>query len=225
MPQSAVRSSSKSRVREIGKALASAHDHAMEACGKTLHGMPEYYMCSRVAEHFTHEFANFRYRLEVPVTQVIRSLSIPGQDSLLKQKEIRPAGRFDVVLFTRKSGKAAHIIEFKKGDKLSSLRKDIDRIALLADNVSARSRLETNYLVFITKRNFDRTESAWQKRLDEIVEDSLIRRKNLKKTVTCKIKSVWKEKTSPSRLFEADRKAGKKAPPFSVVIVEIRTRS
>ena len=222
---SQVRSSSYNRVEHIEQALIAAHQHAMDACGRPLSDMPEYFMCTRVAEHFAHEFANFRYRLEGSVSQVIRSLSIPGEKTLLSKKETRASGRFDVVLFTRKSGKAAHIIEFKKGSKLSSLRDDIDRIALLADSVGARSRLETNYLVFITKRNADRDKDSWQQRLDEIVSDSLISRKKFRKTMTCRVKSVWQEESVPARMFADDVKSGKKSKPFSVVIVELRTRT
>ncbi|GGY63272.1 hypothetical protein GCM10007071_07300 [Marinobacter zhanjiangensis] len=152
-------------------------------------------------------------------------MSIPGEKSLLKKKETRASGRFDVVLFTKKSGKAAHIIEFKKGSKFTSLRYDIDRIALLADSVGARSRLETNYLVFITKRKSERDQESWQQRLDEIVEDSLISRKKFRKTMTCKVKSVWREESALPQMFADDKKSGKKTKPFSVVIVELRTRT
>lgn len=69
--KTSIRSSRENRVNAIEDALTAAHGHAVMHCGTTLYGMPEYFMCTRVAEHFANEFSNFQYRLEASVEQVI----------------------------------------------------------------------------------------------------------------------------------------------------------
>ena len=228
MPQAdkpSIRSSRKNRVNAIEEALSAAHEHAVMHCGTTLYGMPEYFMCTRVAEHFANEFSNFQYRLEASVAQVIKSLDLPEEKTLLRKKETRSAGRFDVVLFTRKLGRAAHVIEFKIGTKLSELRNDIDRIASLSDSVGGKARLRTNYLVFITKRHPDRDKAKWQERLNEIVDASLIGSKAFNRDITCKVKRVWESSTAPSRKLINSEGARRTSDRFSAVIVEIRAQN
>lgn len=222
--KTSIRSSRENRVNAIEDALTAAHGHAVMHCGTTLYGMPEYFMCTRVAEHFANEFSNFQYRLEASVEQVIGSLDLLNAKVLLGHSETRSAGRFDVVLFTRKRGRAAHIIEFKIGDKLKELKKDINRIARLSDSVGTKARLQTNYLVFITKQHPNRDETRWQRRLDEIVDSSVIAGNTLNRDITCKVKKIWKSSTTPSRWLLMSDSSRKISDQFSAVIVEIRAQ-
>ncbi|PSF05503.1 hypothetical protein C7H09_14465 [Marinobacter fuscus] len=216
-----LRSSRNSRVGEIINALKAAHDHGLSACQKSLREMPEYFMVTRVGAHFAEKFSNFNYHLEASVAEILTKarVSPENQDSLQKYSELRANGRFDLTLFTRKGGKPAHIIEFKKGTKLESLKKDIDRISLLADAVPQGSRLETNYLVFITKRNTERSIIEWDERLQEIVKLSLIGQGHITNNITCSVRDVWK---SPAEERELTNGKRHDVSPFVVVIAEIR---
>ncbi|MBQ0813397.1 MAG: hypothetical protein KBT82_04325 [Marinobacter sp.] len=216
-----LRSSGKARVTEIISALKAAHEHSLDACEKPLHQMPEYFMVTRVGEHFAARFSNFRYHMEASVADLLTKAGVSdvNQKALERFPELRPNGRFDLALYTRKRGRPAHIIEFKKGAKLEALKKDIDRLALLADSVPERSRLETSYLVFITKRTHSRDISDWNDRLQEIVADSLIGQGKISNDVACTVKDIWKESEQESDTAR-DRFYG--YTPFSIVIVEIR---
>ena len=171
-----MRSSRENRINEIVNALKAAHEHSSHACKKPLRDMPEYFMGTRVGEHFFNRFSNFGYNLEASVAEILEQAGVPdyNQEALETFPELRQNGRFDLVLLTRKRGRPAHIIEFKKGHNLAELKKDIERLARLADAVPQGSRLETSYLVFITKRTLSRTMSDWNERLQEIVSESLI---------------------------------------------------
>jgi hypothetical protein len=183
--------------------------------------MPEYFMVTRVGEHFASKFANFSYHLEASVLDIIQKAGVcdGNRDYLETQPEIRLNGRFDLALFTKKRCKPVHIVEFKRGEKFESLKKDIDRLSLLADAVPAGSRLETSYLVFITKRKFNRTFADWSERLDQIVEGSLIGQNKIANNMNCSVKAVWKEPDSEHTYLSGPLDNQK---PFSVIIVEIR---
>ena len=216
-----LRSSGKSRLTEIITALKDAHEHSIEACNRPLREMPEYFMVTRVGEHFSSRFSNFGYQLEASVSELLTNAGVSkdSQAALERFPELRPNGRFDLALTTRKKGKPAHIIEFKKGSKFEDLKKDIDRLALLADAVPQGSRLETSYLVFVTKRTNSRTISDWDQRLQEIVSGSLIGRGEIANNVTCAVKEVWKV---PESNDEINSEHAPNYEPFSVVIVEVR---
>lgn len=178
-------------------------------------------MVTRVGEHFASRFSNFRYRMEASVAELLTKAGVSddNQKALERFPELRPKGRFDLALYTRKLGRPAHIIEFKKGAKLEELKKDINRLALLADSVPKRSRLETSYLVFITKRTYSRNISDWNDRLQEIVADSLIGQGEITNDIVCSVKDIWKESE-----LEGDTALGKLYGyvPFSTIVVEIR---
>ncbi|WP_372995662.1 hypothetical protein [Marinobacter sp.] len=216
-----LRSSGKTRVAEIMNALKAAHDHSIDACNRPLREMPEYFMVTRVGEHLSSRFVNFRYHLEASVSELLTKAGVSkdNQKALERFPELRPNGRFDLTLFTRKRGRPANIIEFKKGTKFADLKKDIDRLALLANAVPEGSRLETSYLVFITKRTYFRTVSDWNERLREIVSGSLIGRGDITNNLTCSVKDVWKE---PEIEFDGDSGNARDREPFTVVIVEVR---
>ena len=105
-------------------------------------------MALRVADHFATKFTNFSYRLEAQVKRTFQESDIQGAevDRLLQEAELRPDGRFDLVLRSGKRGRTAHIIEFKRGDSTRALLKDIRRLAKVSKHADRHS-LKTNYHV------------------------------------------------------------------------------
>ncbi|WP_146873121.1 hypothetical protein [Halovibrio variabilis] len=109
-------------------------------------------MAMRVADYFADNFLNFGYRLEPQVKRTFQSAHLWHEEaeSLCADPDIRSNGRFDLVLYNNKRERPAHVIEFKRGAKLESLRPDIKRLARVCFHAGHKS-LETNYLVLTRK--------------------------------------------------------------------------
>ena len=132
---------------------------------------------------------------------------------LLDVKELRSNGRFDLVLHTTRRGKPAHIIEFKRGVKIGSLASDINRLAMVCDSVKESSRLETNYLVAVTKRTSDNWEEKLNSELfDQIQHDKLANAIHPLQVVSKKLGP-----TMSARFEDQDKK-------FTVLVIEVRSK-
>lgn len=109
-------------------------------------------MAMRVADYFATHFTNFGYRLEAQVKRTFEESDIRDSDiaRLLTEPDLRPDGRFDLVLRTGKRGRTAHILEFKRGDSTRGMINDIRRLAKVSRH-AGRHSLKTNYLV-LTRR-------------------------------------------------------------------------
>jgi hypothetical protein len=143
-----LKSSPYNRLQAIEAALLEAHEDAIKYSHSSLNRMPESFMALRVADYFATRFTNFSYRLEAQVKRTFQESDIQGAeiDRLLQEADLRPDGRFDLVLRSGKRGRTAHIIEFKRGDSTRALLKDIRRLAKVSKNADSHS-LKTNYLV------------------------------------------------------------------------------
>lgn len=147
-----MRSSPNNRLNAIMEALLAAHDDAQQLSRSSLHRMPEFFIATRVADHFAEHFDNFGYRLEAQVKRTFEASDMQVDDitELLREPDLRPDGRFDLVLHTGKRGRTAHILEFKRGDAMRGLISDIRRLAKVSRH-AGRHSLKTNYLV-MTRR-------------------------------------------------------------------------
>lgn len=152
MTTAPLKSSPTNRLIAIEDALLAAHQDAISHARSSLHRMPEYFMPMRVADYFATRFANFGYRLEAQVKRTFEESDIQDSDidRLLSEPDLRPEGRFDLVLRTGKRGRAAHILEFKRGDSTRGLIDDVRRLAKVSQH-AGRHSLKTNYLV-LTRR-------------------------------------------------------------------------
>ncbi|RUR43437.1 hypothetical protein [Vreelandella populi] len=166
-----IKSSPNSRRQAIVDALVRAHESAMQLCGTSLNRMPEYYMAMRVADYFADNFLDFGYRLEPQVKRTFQNAHLWHQEaeSLRADPDIRHNGRFDLVLYNNKRERPAHVIEFKRGAKLDSLRPDIKRLARVCFHAGHKS-LETNYLVLTRKcpKDSSRLEESKQVLSEEL---------------------------------------------------------
>lgn len=147
-----MRSSPNNRINAIMDALLDAHDDAQRLSRSSLHRMPEFFMAMRVADYFAEHFDNFGYRLEAQVRRTFEASDMQVGDitELLQEPDLRPNGRFDLVLHKGKSGRTAHLMEFKRGDAIRGLISDIRRLAKVSRH-AGRYSLKTNYLV-LTRR-------------------------------------------------------------------------
>ncbi|WIX33915.1 hypothetical protein QO259_04410 [Salinicola sp. JS01] len=147
-----MRSSPNNRLNAIMEALLAAHNDAQQLSRSSLHRMPEFFMAMRVADYFAEHFDNFGYRLEAQVKRTFEASDMQVDDitELLREPDLRPEGRFDLVLHTGKRGRTAHILEFKRGDAMRGLISDIRRLAKVSRH-AGRHSLKTNYLV-LTRR-------------------------------------------------------------------------
>ncbi|MFG6176443.1 hypothetical protein ACGTN6_04275 [Halomonas sp. THAF12] len=147
-----LKSSPNNRLEAIFQALQDAHLDAAEQSQTSLNRMPEYFMAVRVADHFARHFRNFGYRLEPQVKQTFEDSDLwhSASEELGKDPDLRPDGRFDLVLRTGKRNRPAHVLEFKRGGKLEALSHDLRRLAAVCRHAGTE-RLKTNYLVFTRK--------------------------------------------------------------------------
>lgn len=147
-----MKSSPNNRIDAIMDALLLAHEESQQLSRSSLHRMPEYFMTMRVADYFATHFTNFGYRLEAQVKRTFESsdMNVSDISELLQEPDLRPDGRFDLVLHTGKRGRTAHILEFKRRDTTRGMISDIRRLAKISLS-AGRHSLKTNYLV-LTRR-------------------------------------------------------------------------
>jgi hypothetical protein len=164
-----MKSSSNNRLNAIIDGLMCASNMALKHADMPLARMPEFFMAMHVATHFAESFANFGYRLEASVKQTLAEAGLDEDEitDLLSQPELRGNGRFDLLLRTGRRGVPAHIMEFKRGSRNEHLFNDLIRLSYVARTVHAGSRLETNYLVFTTKKTEGRLLSMLQEQEKE----------------------------------------------------------
>lgn len=198
-------------------ALKEAHNDARTLSGCSLYRMPEYFLCTRVADYFAKHFPNLGYRLEMSVSKTLADVGLMDEkiEKLMENENLRGNGRFDLVLHSGRRRKPAHIIEFKKGHKPESLAKDINRLALVSDAVDASSRPETNYLVFVTRRHPKRTEEDWRTELKEALGEIT---KDEKRDHEIDWDVVRFEQMGPA----TDPEFQDTDNPFSMFVIEIR---
>ncbi|MES2868964.1 MAG: hypothetical protein V4749_05275 [Pseudomonadota bacterium] len=158
MTTALLKSSPTNRLDAIVEGLIHASDMAYKHADMPLSRMPEYFMAVHVAQHIAKSFANFGYRLEASVKQTLADAGVDEDelDDLMDDDDLRGNGRFDLVLRTGKKGIPAHVLEFKRGSRSAHLSKDLIRLACVSRTVHAGARLETNYLVFTTKKSEER---------------------------------------------------------------------
>lgn len=158
MTKTLLKSSPANRLDAIVEGLIQASHMALEHADMPLSRMPEYFMAVHVAHSIARAFTSFGYRLEASVKQTLSDAGVKKSeiDDLLENKHLRGNGRFDLVLRTGKKGMPAHVLEFKRGSRSAHLLKDINRLAYVSRTVNAGARLETNYLVFTTKKSEER---------------------------------------------------------------------
>jgi len=147
MTSLAIKSSPNNRLQAIQDALQQAHQDAVDLSLSSLNRMPEYFMAVRVADYFANHFLNFGYRLEAQVKRTFDDADLRyRREELLEDPDLRPNGRFDLVLHKGRSGRPAHVIEFKRGARLEHLWPDFRRLARVCEYAGHKS-LQTNYLV------------------------------------------------------------------------------
>jgi hypothetical protein len=153
-----LKSSSGNRLDAILKALSHASEMAKEHCDMPLSRMPEYFMAVHVAHYFARSFSSFGYRMEASVKETLVDAGVDDDEinALLENEQLRGDGRFDLVLRTGRRGVPAHVMEFKRGSRSAHLYKDLVRLAYVSRTVREGARLETNYLIFTTKKSEDR---------------------------------------------------------------------
>ena len=158
MTTALLKSSPANRLDAIIEGLIHASDMALKHADMPLSRMPEYFMAVHVAQHVAKSFASFGYRLEASVKQTLADAGVDDDeiDDLMENDDLRGNGRFDLVLRTGKKGTPAHVLEFKRGSRSAHLLKDLIRLAYVTRTVHAGARLETNYLVFTTKKSEER---------------------------------------------------------------------
>ena len=155
MSQESRKSSPENRLDAMVEALVEANAKARQHSKCPLNRMPEYFLATNVAEYFALQFKNFGYRLEASVKGTLADGGVDEQaiERLLEQEELRGNGRFDLVLRTGRRDVPAHVVEFKRGSRHEHLLQDLIRLAYVCETVRAGARLETNYLVFTTRRS------------------------------------------------------------------------
>lgn len=144
-----MKSSPYNRINAIMDALIAAHEEAQRVSHSSLHRMPEYFMTMRVADYFAENFVNFGYRLEAQVKRTFEAsdMNVSDISELLSETDLRPDGRFDLVIHTGKKGRPAHILEFKRRDSnMQGIISDMRRLAKVSCSAERHS-LKTNYLV------------------------------------------------------------------------------
>jgi len=153
-----LKSSPSNRLDAITDALSLASDMALEHSDMPLSRMPEYFMAVHVAAYFARSFSSFGYRMEASVKETLIDAGVDEDEinALLENELLRGNGRFDLVLRTGRRGVPAHVLEFKRGSRNDHLFKDLVRLAYVSRTVREGSRLETNYLVFTTKKSEER---------------------------------------------------------------------
>ncbi|WP_304526780.1 hypothetical protein [Halomonas sp. I5-271120] len=210
MDTSKTKSSPRNRIAAIKHVLIAAQEDAERISKSSLHRMPEFFMAVRVADYFASQFRNFGYRLEPQVKRTFQRADLRHSDleQLLSDKEIRPNGRFDLVLLTGKKGRPAHIMEFKRGTKVEPLIKDAKRLAKVCTH-AGEERLKTNYLVFTR-----RFSSAGER--EEIDDTAIKLALDAFTDVRCRI-----ECTPPLGSFLDKDHQPKPGVKFQAVIVEI----
>lgn len=174
MSSDKIKSSPNNRISAIIEALKAASEIAETHCDHPLGRMPEYFMAMKVAEYFSKNFLNFGYRLEASVKQTLEDAGIAKEEITRMLKEepyLRGNGRFDLVLRTAKRGMPAHVIEFKRGSRSARLAKDLIRLAYMSKAVSQGAKLETNYLVFTTKKSEEDLEAILYGQMAELRSD------------------------------------------------------
>lgn len=164
MTTSLQKSSPNNRLDAIVEGLLHASDMAIKQADLPLSRMPEYFMAVHVAQHVARSFSNFGFRLEASVKQTLADAGVDETeiDDLLGNDSLRGNGRFDLVLRTGKLGTPAHVMEFKRGSRSAHLANDLARLAYVTRTVHAGARLETNYLVFTTKKSENKLRSMVQ---------------------------------------------------------------
>lgn len=164
MTTSPQKSSPNNRLDAIVEGLLHASDMAIKQADMPLSRMPEYFMAVHVAQHVAKSFSNFGFRLEASVKQTLTDAGVNESeiDDLLENDNLRGNGRFDLVLRTGRRGIPAHVMEFKRGSRGAHLANDLIRLAYVTRTVHAGARLETNYLVFTTKKSEDKLRSMVQ---------------------------------------------------------------
>lgn len=170
MTTTLLKSSPANRLDAIVNGLIHASDMALEHADMPLSRMPEYFMAVHVAHHVAKSFTNFGYRLEASVKQTLADAGVEADEinDLLENDHLRGNGRFDLVLRTGKKGVPAHVLEFKRGARSAHLLNDMIRLAYVAKTVAAGARLETNYLVFTTKKSEPRLLTMLQEQEAEL---------------------------------------------------------
>ncbi|MDD2051785.1 hypothetical protein NPS46_04375 [Pseudomonas putida] len=155
MSQESRKSSPENRLDAMVEALIEANKKARQHSHCPLNRMPEFFLATNVAEYFATHFINFGYRLEASVKGTLADGGVPARaiERLLEDKELRGNGRFDLVLRTGRRDVPAHVVEFKRGSRHGDLLEDLVRLAYVCETVRAGARLETNYLVFTTRRS------------------------------------------------------------------------
>lgn len=163
MTTALLKSSPTNRLDAIIEGLLHASDMALKHADMPLSRMPEYFMAVHVAQHVARSFSNFGFRLEASVKQTLADAGVDETeiDDLLGNDELRGNGRFDLVLRTG-NGTPAHVMEFKRGSRSAHLANDLARLAYVTRTVHAGARLETNYLVFTTKKSEEKLSSMVQ---------------------------------------------------------------
>ena len=86
-----MRSSPNNRLNAIMEALLAAHDDAQRLSRSSLHRMPEFFIATRVADHFAEHFDNFGYRLEAQVKRTFEASDMQVDDitELLREPDLR----------------------------------------------------------------------------------------------------------------------------------------
>lgn len=208
-----LKSSPGNRLAAIEKALLAAHQDAIKNSQSSLNRMPEFFMAMRVADYFATNFTNFSYRLEAQVKRTFQDSDLHGEDitQLLSEPDLRPDGRFDLVLRSGKKGRTAHIFEFKRGDSTRALLKDIRRLAKVSQH-AGRHSLKTNYLVLTRRcpKDVDTSERLIE-RLNSVLDDATLANTDVYVTVS-----------EPQHPFLNRAHEPLNSRAFQIVILEIR---
>ena len=189
-----------------------AHEEAIQHSQSSLHKMPEYFLAMRVADYFATHFTSFGYRLEAQVKRTFESADLWHHEinTLLDEPEMRSNGRFDLVLIKKGHGRAAHVLEFKRGPKRASLLKDVRRLAKLCEHAGTH-RLGTNYLIFTRRCNSGGHGAP-------LSDDAFLQELTAFDRVTCKIRS-----SEPMQPLLDGNYEVIEGRAFQVVVVEITT--
>ena len=117
---------------------------------RSLDQQPEYFISLKTAEAIHENFNSYIFSMEVRLEDVCLDAGIPISE-FPKEYRINGLKRADLVIRHSKNGRFRHVIEFKKGVKVSSILDDARRLAWLCQNVHFGHKMEKNFLVTVTR--------------------------------------------------------------------------
>lgn len=132
--------------------LKKVDSHNAKVTGKSLNHVPEYYINVQLGERLNK--LGYGIEFEMPTSKICEYLEI--SDTMQKEAKHRDEalrnGQVDLVVKTKEKSSIRHLVELKRGSKVESLKKDVERILFYATCAEKRS-IRRGFIVFVTHVN------------------------------------------------------------------------